>query len=155
VTLLALWPYYSFFSLWGNGVLDWMHRPLYDDLPSRLSLALIGVIALGFRWQKDHRDPLVLFFVFGVLTVSFGAVIGQWSWGRALPAVFIPAQLAAALAVVSGGVLVRRLFAVVTSAALLFGLWASSSAFGYVIRPAALPPPVQGKIESTGTVMSG
>ncbi|MGV9645663.1 hypothetical protein ACWDSB_31190, partial [Streptomyces sp. NPDC003514] len=98
--VLWAWPYYDFFALFGAGAdLESVHRGLYRDLFGRYWLVLLGVAALVPRWRRDRRDPLVLFFGLGVLVVAAGWLSGHYSWGRALPAVVIPAQLAAALAV--------------------------------------------------------
>ncbi|MGW0737737.1 hypothetical protein [Streptomyces sp. NPDC002851] len=146
LALLAAWPYYEFFDLFGIGGLEDIHRSLYRNLLPHLGFALIGVVALALRWRRDRRDPLVLFFLLGAVTVAAGAVTGHWSWGRALPAAVIPAQLAAALAAVSGGTrLVRNVFAAVVGAALLAGAWAQSGTLGYVVREDALPPAVHAK----------
>ncbi|MGK5697781.1 hypothetical protein ACSNOJ_33670, partial [Streptomyces sp. URMC 128] len=98
--VLLLWPYYDFFALFGAGAdLESVHRPLYEDMVGRYWLVLLGVVALGMRWRRDRWDPLVLFFVLGVVVVAAGAVSGHWSWGRALPAALIPAQVAVAVEV--------------------------------------------------------
>ncbi|MEY7981718.1 hypothetical protein AB8O53_36105, partial [Streptomyces pilosus] len=63
-----------------------------------------------------------------------------YSWGRALPAVVVPAQLALALAVVGAGRRwLRAGWAVVLGGALVAGGWAQSGALGYVVPRAALP----------------
>ncbi|RVU16797.1 hypothetical protein EOT10_35615 [Streptomyces antnestii] len=146
VVVLALWPYYSFFSLFGVGGLEEIHRPLYDNMVTRFGPALIGVAALYFRWRRDRRDPLVIFFVLGTLTVVGGGVTGHWSWGRALPAAVIPAQLAAALAVADAGSRrVRNVLAAVLGGAMLLGVLLQAFTFGYVIADEALPPAVRHK----------
>lgn len=146
VVVLALWPYYSFFSLFGVGGLEEIHRPLYDGMATRFGPALIGVAALYFRWRRDRRDPLVIFFVLGTLTVVAGGVTGHWSWGRVLPAAVIPAQLAAALAVAdAAGRTVRNVLAAVLGGVLLLGVWPQVFTFGYAIVGEALPPAVRHK----------
>ncbi|MGW7286282.1 hypothetical protein ACWGH4_12450 [Streptomyces sp. NPDC054847] len=146
IVTLAVWPYYSFFSLFGFEGLEEIHRPLYDDLPVRVSLALVGVAALVERWCRDRRDPLVIFFALGTLMVSVGGLTGHWSWGRALPAVFIPAQLAAALALAKGVAGVgRKVYAAMAGVALLFGAWTQAGTLGYVLAWDALPKAVQEK----------
>ncbi|MFJ6700265.1 hypothetical protein ACIQM4_30045 [Streptomyces sp. NPDC091272] len=147
LVLLAAWPYYSFFALLGHGGLETIHRSLYQDLLPRYAFVSIGVLALGLRFRRDRRDPLVVFFALGALMVTAGAVTGHWAWGRALPAAVVPAQLAAALAAVStGSRLGRNVFAGLTGAALVAGAWAQAGALGYVVRADALPPAVREKV---------
>lgn len=123
-----------------------MHRVLYAHPVARFGLALLGVAALVARWRRDHRDPLVVFCALGVLAVAAGRVTGHYSWARALPAAVIPAQLAAALAVVEAGSRrVRAVWAALLAAALLAGAWAQAGALGYVVPADALPGPVAEK----------
>lgn len=85
VGVLWVWPYYDFFALVGaGGDLEAVHRGLYRDLVGRYWLVLAGVVALGVRWWRDRWDPLVLFFVLGVVVVGVGGVSGHYSWGRAV-----------------------------------------------------------------------
>ncbi|WP_330458153.1 hypothetical protein OIB37_15355 [Streptomyces sp. NBC_00820] len=144
VVLLALWPYYDFFALFSAGSgLEAIHRPLYEHLAGRFGLVLLGVVALALRLRRDRRDPLVLFFLLGVLVFAAGGVTGHYSWGRALPAVLIPAQLAAALETVSaGGRAVRTGWACVLGAALAVGAWTQAGTLGYALGRDALPPAV-------------
>ncbi|MFF4039302.1 hypothetical protein [Streptomyces sp. NPDC001816] len=147
IVLLWLWPYYDFFSLFSAGAdLEAIHRPLYDHLAGRFGLVLLGVVALGLRARRDPWDPLVLFFVLGVLVFAAGGLTGHYSWGRALPAVLIPAQLAAALEVVSAGKRAMRLgWACVLGVALVVGAWAQAGTLGYVVGRDALPGAVAAK----------
>ncbi|MFG3096992.1 hypothetical protein [Streptomyces sp. NPDC048202] len=147
VVLLGLWPYYDFFALFSAGAgLEAIHRSLYSDLPGRFGLALLGVVALALRWRRDHRDPLVLFFVLGVLLFAAGGLTGHYSWGRAAPAALIPAQLAAALETVSAGRRAVRLgWACVLAAALAVGAWGQAGMLGYVVPRDALPAPLAAK----------
>ncbi|MFI0811407.1 hypothetical protein [Streptomyces echinatus] len=139
--VLWLWPYYDFFALFSAGAdLEAIHRPLYQDLAARFGLVLLGVAALGLRWRRDRRDPLVLFFVLGVLVFAAGGLSGHYSWGRALPAALVPAQLAAALETVSAGRrAVRRGWACVLLGALAVGAWTQAGTLGYVVERDALP----------------
>lgn len=139
--LLWLWPYYDFFALFSAGAdLEAIHRPLYQDLAGRFGLVLLGVAALGLRARRDRRDPLVLFFLLGTLVFAAGGLSGHYSWGRALPAALIPAQLAAALEAVSAGRrAVRRGWACVLLAALAVGAWTQAGTLGYVVPRDALP----------------
>ncbi|MES9524634.1 hypothetical protein [Streptomyces capoamus] len=141
VLVLWLWPYYDFFALFSAGAdLEAIHRPLYQDLAGRFGLVLLGVAALGLRARRDRRDPLVLFFLLGTLVFAAGGLSGHYSWGRALPAALIPAQLAAALEAVSAGRrAVRRGWACVLLAALAVGAWTQAGTLGYVVPRDALP----------------
>ncbi|MGW1029278.1 hypothetical protein ACWD4J_37310 [Streptomyces sp. NPDC002577] len=153
VVVLALWPYYDFFALFGTQNLDAIHRSLYRDVLPRFWLVLVGVAALALRWRRDRRDPLVIFFLLGALVFAAGWLTGHYSWGRVLPAALIPAQLAAALEVAEWGG--RRagapatrpatLLAAVLAAALLAGAWTQAGTLGYAIRPGLLPTPVAEK----------
>ncbi|MFG2885410.1 hypothetical protein ACGFYV_24485 [Streptomyces sp. NPDC048297] len=147
VVVLWLWPYYDFFALFSAGAdLEAIHRPLYDHLLGRFGLVLLGVAALALRLRRDRRDPLVLFFLLGVLVFAAGGLTGHYSWGRALPAVLIPAQLAAALEVVSAGRrAVRAGWACVLGATLVVGAWTQAGTLGYAVGRDALPSAVAAK----------
>ncbi|MET9829695.1 hypothetical protein ABZ078_10335 [Streptomyces sp. NPDC006385] len=146
LAVLWVWPYYDFFALFGAGAdLESVHRGLYRDLVGRYWLVLLGVAALGLRWWRDRLDPLVLFFALGVVVVVAGGVSGHHSWGRALPAVVIPAQVAAALAVVEGRRAWRGVGAGVLAGALVVGAWTQVGTVGYVVPRGALPEAVAEK----------
>ncbi|GAA2457494.1 hypothetical protein [Streptomyces glaucus] len=153
--LVALWwwPYYDFFALLGaGGSLEPVHRPLYRDLPGRYWLVLLGVAALVPRWRRDHRDVLVLFFALGALVFAAGGLSGHYSWGRALPAALLPAQLAAALEPVRAGRrAVRAGWACALSGALAVGTWAQAGTVGYVVGRGALPEPVAARYRTPWT----
>lgn len=141
--VLVIWPYYSFFSLFGIGGLEEIHQNLYKELWPRYCLAAIGLVALVLRFVRDRRDPLVIWFALGLAMVLAGAATGKYSWGRAEPAVVMPAQIAAAIAAVEGGRrLLRAVFATALTAGLLAGAWAQRDGFGFVIREEALPKAV-------------
>ncbi|MFE1753489.1 hypothetical protein ACFW88_23610 [Streptomyces anandii] len=139
--LLWLWPYYDFFALFrAGGELEDVHRALYTEFIGRYWLALLGVAALDRRWRRDRLDPLVLFFALGALVCAAGFVTGHYSWGRALPAALIPAQLAAALAVVGSGRRAARVrWACALAAALAVGAWAQAGVVGYAVGRDRLP----------------
>ncbi|MBT3155364.1 hypothetical protein HTV45_31725 [Streptomyces sp. CHD11] len=142
VVALWAWPYYDFFALFGaaGDGLEPVHRVLYEEPAARYGLVLVGVAALVPRWRRDCRDPLVVLFGLGVLIVGAGWASGHYAWGRALPAVVIPAQLAVALeAVGAGRRWVRTGWAVLLAGALLVGGWAQAGAVGYVVPRDALP----------------
>ncbi|MYS88336.1 MULTISPECIES: hypothetical protein [Streptomyces] len=147
LVVLLLWPYYDFFALFGaGGDLESVHRPLYEDLVGRYWLVLLGVVALGMRWWRDRWDPLVLFFVLGVVVVAAGGVSGHWSWGRALPAALIPAQVAVAVEVGEAGRRGARVgWACVLGVALAVGAWTQVGTVGYVVKRGDLPEVVAEK----------
>ncbi|WP_232542704.1 hypothetical protein [Streptomyces sp. QHH-9511] len=139
LAVLALWPYYSFFSLFGIGGLEDIHKSLYADVFAKYGLVLIGVAALVLRFVRDRRDPLVIWFALALAMVVAGAVLDKWSYGRAAPALIMPAQIAAAIAVVeSGKKLVRVLFGAAVAVGLVVGGWGQKDALGLIIRPDAL-----------------
>lgn len=147
VVVLWLWPYYDFFALFGAGAdLEAVHWQLYRDPFGRFGLVLVGVAALGARWRRDRWDPLVLFFALGVVVCAGGWLSGHYSWGRALPAVLIPAQAAAALEVVAAGRRGARVaWACVLGAALVVGAWTQAGTLGYVFGRGRLPEAVAAK----------
>ncbi|WKU45115.1 hypothetical protein Q3V23_14120 [Streptomyces sp. VNUA116] len=137
----ACWPYYAFYSLLGTGSgLDDIHRPLYDHLATKFCLTALGAAALVLRARRDRRDPLVIFFVLGLAVFAAGGLSGHQAWGRILPAVLVPAQLALALETVDGGRRARAALAPLTAVALLAGAWTQAGVLGYVLRPQAVPP---------------
>ncbi|MGW5425417.1 hypothetical protein [Streptomyces sp. NPDC003943] len=145
LALLAVWPYYSFFSLLGTGGLEKIHRPLYRHLPSLFTLVLpLGALALALRWRRDRRDPLVVWCALGLATVVAGGLLGKWSLGRTEPAALMPAQIAVALCVLeeSGRRWFRTGFGAVLGAALAAGVWAQRDAVTFVVPAAALPAAV-------------
>jgi alpha-1,6-mannosyltransferase len=139
--VLWLWPYYDVFALLSAGDgLAAVHRALYTHFVGRYWLALLGVAALALRWRRDRRDPLAIFFALGALVCTAGFVSGHYSWGRALPAALIPAQIAVALAVVQGGGrAVRIRWAWALAGALAVGAWTQAGVLGYAVGRAALP----------------
>lgn len=147
LVLPLCWPYYSFPALLGGGGLDPVHRALYGRAAERFCLVAVGAVALGARWWRDRRDPLALLFGLGAAVVAAGWVSGHYVWGRALPAVLIPAQLALAVETAealegrgAGGERLRRGLPVVAVAALLAGAWAQAGVLSYVLRREAVPP---------------
>ncbi|MDQ0787329.1 hypothetical protein QFZ64_002826 [Streptomyces sp. B3I8] len=144
MVVLRVWPYYDFFSLSRAGEgLEAIHRPLYDALPARYGLASLGVVALAVRARRVRWDALVVFFLLGVAVFALGGVSGHWSWGRVLPAVLIPAQLALAVeACAAWGVSQgwwRAGLAVVVGGALAVGAWAQVGVVGYAVPRRVLP----------------
>ncbi|RII19854.1 hypothetical protein DSC45_07575 [Streptomyces sp. YIM 130001] len=97
VLLAALWPYFSVFSLVGDGSADPVHERLYTGFAERYWLSLIGLPALWLRWRRDRRDPLVLMFALDCLIVGYGYLSGHFTYGRVLGAAVIPLQLALAV----------------------------------------------------------
>ncbi len=140
LAVLALWPYYSFFSLFGIGGLEDIHKVLYNNLfPVYGLVMVVGVVALGMRFARDRRDPLVLWFLVALAMVTAGWFLDKWSYGRVLPAVVIPAQIAAAIAAAEAGrKLVKVLFGTALAVALAMGLWGQRSGLGFILRQDAL-----------------
>ncbi|WP_199549312.1 hypothetical protein [Streptomyces sp. N35] len=95
--LVLAWPYYSVFSLAGDSSMDAMHRKLYTALPERLWLALLALPALAARWRRDRRDPLVLMFALGGLTIAYGWVSGHYIYGRVIQLTMMSLQFALAI----------------------------------------------------------
>lgn len=94
VSLLAVWPYYPFFALFGVTSLDSMHAYLYSRPLAFYGLALLALPALARRLRRDRTDPLVLLCATGLIAVGVGALTGRYSLGRLWPAVMLAAQLA-------------------------------------------------------------
>ncbi|MFF9490598.1 hypothetical protein [Streptomyces sp. NPDC014676] len=144
--VLWAWPYYDFFALSGaaGGGLDAVHRGLYGHPAARYGLVLLGVVALVPRWWRDRWDPLVLFAGLAVAVVGAGWVSGHYAWGRALPAVVIPAQLAVALEAVGAGRRgLRAGWTVLLAGGLLAGGWGQAGVLGYVVPRGGLPAAVE------------
>ncbi|MFI6941640.1 hypothetical protein ACIBI4_20390 [Streptomyces sp. NPDC050418] len=97
VVVVLSWPYYSLFDLLGDGSIDGMHRALYDAMPERFWLAFLGLPALVARWRRDRRDPLVLMFALGALTIAYGWISGHYTYGRIMGLTLIPLQFALAI----------------------------------------------------------
>ncbi|SDG03387.1 hypothetical protein [Streptomyces griseoaurantiacus] len=145
--LLWLWPYYDFFSLLrAGGGLEAVHRPLYEDLLPRYGLVLLGLAALLVRARRARWDALVVFCALAVLVFTAGGLTGHWSWGRVLPGVLIPAQLAVAVETCEAWGRLRRrgraALALVLGAALAAGAWAQVGVLGYAVPRRALPAAV-------------
>ncbi|WP_190112676.1 hypothetical protein [Streptomyces cinnamoneus] len=139
--VLLCWPYYPFLALLDGGGMDAVHRPLYDFLPERFCLVGLGVVALAIRWWRDRRDPLALLFALGAVIFAAGWLSGHYAWGRVLPAMLLPAQLALAVEVAEAqGAGLRRALPAVTVAALLVGAWMQAGVLSYVLRRDAIPP---------------
>ena len=144
--ILAVWPYYSFFSLLGVGGLDAIHRPLYHRLAGHFAFVLLGVAALVVRARRDRRDPLVIFFLLGALVYTAGGLTGHYAYGRVLPAMLLSAQIALAVEATragteegAGAVRTARVFAWLGAAALVGGLWANVGTLGYLTPVRSVP----------------
>jgi alpha-1,6-mannosyltransferase len=84
VLIAAPWPYFPLLKLLlgeaavfhpGNDV-------LYFDPLSRTWPALLGLPVLVWRFSRDRRDPLALFFAALAGVYVLGGVAGAWSYGR-------------------------------------------------------------------------
>ncbi|MGW0336150.1 hypothetical protein ACWD0J_30600 [Streptomyces sp. NPDC003011] len=159
LAVLWVWPYYDFFALLGaGGELESVHRGLYRDLAGRFGLVLVGVAALGLRWRRDRWDPLVLFFGSAAAVFVVGGVSGHWSWGRVVPGVMIPAQIAAAVETVRVVGVMKTTevgerwgrwwgvgWGCVLAGALAVGAWAQAGTLGYVVGRGVLPAVVEAR----------
>ncbi|MFC5722690.1 hypothetical protein ACFP1Z_21195 [Streptomyces gamaensis] len=142
VAVPLCWPYYPVLTLLGGGGLDAVHRPLYTHLGTKFCLAALGAAALALRARRDKRDPLVLFCALGLAVFTAGGLSGHHAWGRILPAVLVPAQLALALETTDAVARARRTRAVLaplTAAGLLAGAVAQAGVVTYVLPSAAVP----------------
>jgi alpha-1,6-mannosyltransferase len=97
VGLLLVWPYYSFFALFGVGDLDRIHTRLYHLAWLYYGLVVVALPALWLRWRRDRLDPLVLLFAGSLVIVAAGWVTGHYALGRIWPGVLLAAQLALAV----------------------------------------------------------
>jgi alpha-1,6-mannosyltransferase len=97
VVLLLVWPYYSFFALFGVAELDAIHRPLYDRPWLFYGLAVVALPALWLRARRRRLDPLVLLFAMATLVVAVGWFTRRYEFGRIWPGVLLAAQLALAV----------------------------------------------------------
>ncbi|MFE9096472.1 hypothetical protein [Streptomyces sp. NPDC007264] len=146
--VLVLWPYYDFFALLRADELESIHQPLYRDLLARHWLVLLGIVALAARARRDRRDPLAVFFLLGAVVFAAGGLTGHCSWGRALPAAVVPAQLAVAVEVAGAARgRSRTAGAVLLAGALAAGAWTQAQTVGYVTGPGALPGVVAAKYQ--------
>ncbi|NEB80626.1 hypothetical protein G3I40_36270, partial [Streptomyces sp. SID14478] len=75
-TALA-WPFYDVLALAGDSSVDAIHHQLYEGMPGRFWLALLGLPVLWRRWRRDRRDPLALMFALDVLVVAYGWATGH------------------------------------------------------------------------------
>jgi len=145
--LLALWPYYSFFSLVGAESFDDIHRPLYANAWGYYGLAAVTLPALWLRWRRDRLDPLVLLFALSAAVVLIGGVTGRYALGRIWPGVLIAGQVALAIELADCRDLLRRplgrVMVPLAALALVIGLYAQA---GNLLL--ALPPSRAGHLRS-------
>ncbi|MEV0440171.1 hypothetical protein AB0I84_19035 [Streptomyces spectabilis] len=97
VAVAATWPYFNPFTLVGDTSVDAIHRQLYTEMPQRFWLAALGLPALGARWRRDHKDPLVLMFALDCAVVAYGWLSGHYTYGRILGLTLVPLQFALAI----------------------------------------------------------
>ncbi|MFF4652905.1 hypothetical protein [Streptomyces sp. NPDC001380] len=133
--ILALWPYYRFFSLGNSPEMDGIHKPLYQMLLAHFGFALVGLPALYARARRRLLDPLLLLFAGCTAVYLAGAVSGHWAFGRILPGALIALQFAAAVEVAErgGGLLVRRVLTPLVACGLLAGLWVQCGTVSYTV----------------------
>jgi hypothetical protein len=98
LVVAVVWPYYDVLSLSGDTGMDWMHRPLYEELAGNSWLALIGAPALWWRARgSSGRDPLLLMFALESVVLAYGWVSGHYTYARVLWAALVPLQFALAV----------------------------------------------------------
>ncbi|MFI8927961.1 hypothetical protein ACIG3E_09840 [Streptomyces sp. NPDC053474] len=97
VAIATTWPYFNPLTLVGDPSVDGIHRQLYTEMPARFWLAALGLPALGLRWRRDHRDPLVLMFALDCAVVAYGWLSGHYTYGRILGLTLVPLQFALAI----------------------------------------------------------
>ncbi|QDQ11881.1 hypothetical protein [Streptomyces spectabilis] len=97
VAVAAAWPYFNPFTLVGDTSVDAIHHQLYTEMPQRFWLAALGLPALGVRWRRDHKDPLVLMFALDCAVVAYGWLSGHYTYGRILGLTLVPLQFALAV----------------------------------------------------------
>jgi hypothetical protein len=84
LALAFLWPLFSVSDLWFGqlGVVHEGNGAMYDNPLARIAPALLGAPWLLARLRRGRRDPLALLALALAGLVVFGALSGQWSFGR-------------------------------------------------------------------------
>jgi hypothetical protein len=96
--LASAWPFFSIVRFLGHsGDFDVFHAPLYEQVLPRTFLALPGVVILGLRFRRRHRDPLALAAALSGALYVAGFVLGHDSLGRVLPGLMLTAHVAMAI----------------------------------------------------------
>ncbi|MBM4084227.1 MAG: hypothetical protein FJ272_05505 [Planctomycetes bacterium] len=100
LTVLAavVWPYYPFVKLvlGESGAYHADHGCMYQGVLKRVWPALLGVPCLILRMRADGRHPLPLMFGLLGLVYVYGAVSGQWAYGRVISYVVLVLHIALA-----------------------------------------------------------
>lgn len=130
--IVVLWPYYHLWALASDvDALSAVHAALYSW--KFYALAIVAVPALLRRLRRDRLDPLVLLAACAGLIVAYGWVVGDYSWGRALPMLMLPLQIALGIELAENlrrpalarlrATPARAVYAAVAAFALLAGAW--------------------------------
>ena len=91
------WPYYSITDLFHQGsIYDASHAALYEDVWTRVALALVGIPLIVMRASRNPRDPLALVFVGGLAIYVIGDATGHLTLGRFVLLAVLGLQLAIA-----------------------------------------------------------
>jgi alpha-1,6-mannosyltransferase len=140
---LLLWPYYSFFALFGVANLDNVNKGVYRQPWMYYGLVAVGLPALWWRFRRARLDPLVVLFLGSLVLVVLGWVTGRYSLGRCWPGVLLAAQLA--LAVELPGLAAgrwRRVWVPVTGLALALGFVLQAAHLVYALPRSWVPGPL-------------
>ncbi|WP_157407223.1 hypothetical protein [Actinomadura atramentaria] len=104
VAAVFVWPWSDITTLLGaSGDFSEIHRPLIDDITRDWGLpgylfALIGLPALFFAGRRPLGRELQALFAGALLVLAVGVlVLGNYGYGRVIPAVLLPLHLALAI----------------------------------------------------------
>lgn len=91
-------PYYSFTDMFLTK--SWAFHEdsydLYENVLPRMLPSLIGIVPLLGRLGKNKRDPLAVFFATLVCIYAYGAISGEYGYGRVIFSIALLLQLALA-----------------------------------------------------------
>ena len=111
-----LWPYYPFLRMIFsdpvyNNSLKADSVCFFQAVPWRVLPSLIGLPVIILRMRSNWRDPLGLMFVMLLAVYAWGAIFGQWTYGRVISPIVITLQisLAASIAKVESKLHYRKL----------------------------------------------
>jgi len=93
----TVWPYYPFWELILSdaAAYDGGNETMYRRVIGRIFPALIvGIPLLVLRYQRNHRDSLVMLTLALAGLYLFGGLTGRWSLGRVLPFVILTFHVA-------------------------------------------------------------